>query len=117
MLGVFLDVFTELEVDFEGLVDAAVEHAEPVAGGLFELGHAEQVAGLDDDLDGVGEIVREAADLDGEFFGDVGYGVGHGADSVSRVERDKVVEPEKQQQRRRQCAQRKNVKGAMCVAD
>lgn len=92
MLGVFLDVFAELEVDLEGFVDAAVEHAEPVAGGLLEFGHAEEVAGLDDDFDGVCEVMGEAADFDGEFFGDV-RGVRHGGDSVARGARDANAGP------------------------
>jgi hypothetical protein len=53
LLGcVLLDVLAELEVEVQRLVDAGVEHLQPVAGGLLEVGHVEQVAGLDDDLRG-----------------------------------------------------------------
>ena len=63
-----LDVGAQGEVDVEGLADAVVEHAEPVAAGLFEFNGAEQVAGLDDDLEGVGEIVGELADFQGKVL-------------------------------------------------
>ncbi len=65
-----LDVVAEVEVDVEGLLHAAVEHAVPLDGGLFEADGAEEVAGLHDDLEGVGEIVGEFADLYGVIFGD-----------------------------------------------
>ncbi len=76
--GVGFDVVAELKVDVEGAGDAGVEHTEPLGGGLFELGQVEEVAGLDDDLEGVGEVVGEAADFQGELFGDLLGGSGWG---------------------------------------
>jgi hypothetical protein len=70
--GVGLDVFAELEVDLECAGDAGVEHAHPVVGGWFELGHVEQIARLHDDLQRVREIVGQPPDLNGEVFGDLG---------------------------------------------
>ena len=52
-------------------------------GGLFQLGHAQQVAGLDDDLERVGEVVREAADFERELFGNLGSAGGSGFFAVS----------------------------------
>ena len=68
--GVGFDVFAQLEVDVEALCDAGVEHAEPGGGGFLELGSGEQVAGLDDDLEGVGEVVGQFSDFEGEVLGD-----------------------------------------------
>ena len=70
--GVGFDVGAEGEVDVEGLADAVVQHAEPVAAGLLEFHGAEEIAGLDDDFEGVGEVVGELADLEGEVLGDLG---------------------------------------------
>ncbi len=84
MGGVLLDGLAQLEVEVECLLDAGVQHTEPVRGGLFELGHAEQVAGLDDDFKRVGEVVGEAAQFQGQFFRNGGGGVGHSGDSVAR---------------------------------
>ncbi len=67
--GVGLDVVAERLVDVERLVDAGVEHAEPVGGGLLELRGGEQIAGLHDDLERVREVVRELADLERQILG------------------------------------------------
>jgi hypothetical protein len=68
---VLLDVFAELQIQVERLVDAGVEHLQPVAGGLFEIGHVQQVAGLHDDLERVREIVGEATHFESELFGNL----------------------------------------------
>src|SRR6202789_1146431 len=66
-----LDVLAQLRVELQGFVDAGVEHAEPVGGGLFELGHIQQVAGLHDDLERIGKIMRETPDLERQLFRDL----------------------------------------------
>ena len=70
-----LDVSAQCNVDVHGLLDAVVHHAQPIGGGLFQLGHAQQVAGLDDDLESVAEFVGKFADLNCNILGD-GVGVG-----------------------------------------
>ena len=85
--GVGFDVLAEGEVDVEGFVDAVVEHAQPLGAGVLHLDGAEKVAGLDDDLERVGELVRELADLQGNVFGDLGHGLGYGLGAVSHTSR------------------------------
>ena len=62
------------QVEVEGLLHAAVEHAQPVGGGLLQVGSAEQVACLHDDLEGVAEVVGELAHLDREILRNLGHG-------------------------------------------
>ena len=77
-----LDVGAQGLVDVQGLVDAGVEHAKPVGGGFLEIRRGEQVAGLDDDLEGVREIVSHLADFDGELFRDEFWGRRRGQGSL-----------------------------------
>lgn len=70
--AVGLDVVAKGDVEVQGLLDAAVQHAQPVGGRLLHFGSAEQVACLNDDLKGVAEIVGEPAHLDSEIFWDLG---------------------------------------------
>ena len=74
--AVAADVFAELAVEFGGLLDAVVEHGAPLFGVVVEGDGAEQEAGLEDDFEGVAEIVGEPADLFGLLLGD-GFGL-HG---------------------------------------
>ncbi len=62
-LAVAADVFAELAVEVGGLLDAVVEHGAPLFGVVVEGDGAEQEAGLEDDFEGVAEIVGEPADL------------------------------------------------------
>jgi hypothetical protein len=70
-----LDIGAQRKVDVHGLLDAVVHHAKPIRGGLFQLCHAQQVAGLNDNLESIAEFVGKFADLDCNIFGD-GVGVG-----------------------------------------
>src|ERR1039458_10304404 len=63
-----LDVGTQRLIDIERLADAVVEHAEPIAAWLLQLSGSQQVAGLHDDLERVGEIVGKFANFQRKIF-------------------------------------------------
>ena len=69
-LAVAADVFAKLLVDFGGLLDAVVEHGAPLFGVVVKGHGAEQEAGLEDDFEGVAEIVGEPANLLSLLLGD-----------------------------------------------
>ncbi len=60
-LTVGADEVTQAAVNFRGLLDSAVEHGAPLAGVFVEIDGTEEIAGLEDDFEGVAEVVREAA--------------------------------------------------------
>ena len=68
--AVAADVFAELLVDFGSLLNSVVEHGAPLFGVLIEIDGAEQEAGLEDDFEGVAQVVGEAANLFGLPLGD-----------------------------------------------
>lgn len=72
--AVAADVFTELAVQVGGLLHAVFEHGAPLFGVVVEGDGAEEEAGLEDDFEGVAEVVGEAANLFGLLLGD-GFGL------------------------------------------
>ena len=64
-LAVAADVLAELAVEFGGLLHAVIEHGAPLFGVIVEGNSAKQEAGLEDDFEGVAEVVGEAANLFG----------------------------------------------------
>jgi len=81
--GVGFNVLAELEVDVEAFGHAGFQHAEPGRRRFFQLGGGEEITGLDDDLECVGEIVGQAANLEGEVFrDDLGEDWATGADKL-----------------------------------
>ena len=72
--AVAADVFAELLVDFGSLLNSVVEHGAPLFGVLIEIDGAEQEAGLEDDFEGVAQVVGEAANLFGLLLRD-GFGL------------------------------------------
>ena len=70
-----LDVSAQRNIDVHGFLDAVVHHAQPIGGGLFQLSHAQQVAGLNDDLESVTELVGKFANFNCNILGN-GVGVG-----------------------------------------
>ena len=70
------NVEAEGEVDIESLVDAGVEHREPVRRGFFEFRSGEQEAGLDDNFQGVREVMGKLPDFKREVLRDVLSGGG-----------------------------------------
>ena len=70
------DKLAELAVDFGGLLDAVVEHGAPFFCVFVERDGAEEEAGLEDDFEGVAEVVGDAANLFGLLLRD-GFGL-HG---------------------------------------
>src|SRR6185437_10934361 len=69
--AVGLDVIAKGDVEVQGLLNPAIQHAQPVGGRLLQLSGAQQVACLHNDLEGVTEIVGELAHLDGYVFGNL----------------------------------------------
>jgi hypothetical protein len=69
-LAVAAHVFAQLFIDFGSLLNAVVEHGAPFFGVVIEIDGAQQEAGLENDLQGVAEVVREAANLFGLLLGD-----------------------------------------------
>jgi hypothetical protein len=69
-VAVLLNKFAQSEILFEGFGYAAFEHLKPLVRGGFEFGETEEVAGLDDDFEGVGEFVGDAAHFERDLFGD-----------------------------------------------
>jgi hypothetical protein len=69
-LAVAADVLAELAVEFGGLLDTVFEHGAPLFGVVVEGDGAEQEAGLENDFEGVAEVVGEAANLFGLLLGD-----------------------------------------------
>jgi len=67
--AVAADVLAKLPVDFSGLLDAVVEHRAPFFGIFVEVDGAEEKAGLQDDFEGITEVVREPANLFGLLLG------------------------------------------------
>ena len=63
------DEVAELAIDGGGLLDAGIEHRTPFAGIVVESDGAEEIAGLEDDLKCVAEVVREPANLLGVLDG------------------------------------------------
>lgn len=55
-------------VEVERPGDALVEHAKPLFGRVRKSNRAKQIRGLDDDLQGVREVMGELADLFGDGF-------------------------------------------------
>jgi len=75
-LAVAADVLAELAVEFGGLLHSVFEHGAPLFGVVVEGDGAEQEAGLENDFEGVAEVVGEAANLFGLLLRD-GFGL-HG---------------------------------------
>jgi hypothetical protein len=69
-LAVGADVFAKSLVNFGSLLHAVVEHGSPLFCVFVERNGAEQKAGLQNDFEGVAEVVRESADFFGLRFGD-----------------------------------------------
>ena len=67
--AVAADVFAELFIDFGSLLDTVVEHGAPLFGVLVKINGAEEEAGLEDNFEGVAEVVGEAANLFGLLLG------------------------------------------------
>lgn len=67
--AVAADELAELAVDFGGLLDAVVEHGAPFFCVVVEGDGAEEEAGLEDDFEGVAEVVGEAPDFFGLLLG------------------------------------------------
>ena len=78
-----LDVGAERKVDIERLADTVVQQAEPIAARLFQVHGTQQIAGLDDHLKGVGQVVGELANLQREVFRNL-FGLDHGVFSFLR---------------------------------
>lgn len=63
-----LDVGAQGQVKVEGFLYASIQHAQPVGGGLFQFGGAEEIACLHDDLEGVAEVMGQLAHFDCKVF-------------------------------------------------
>lgn len=61
--GVFLDVGTQREVQAHCLLHAIVQHPQPIGRGFFHLDGTQKVAGLDNDLESVAQVVGDPAHL------------------------------------------------------
>ena len=68
--AVAADVLAEPAVDIGSLLDAVVQHGAPFFGVVVQRHGTEKKAGLEDDFEGVAEIVREPANLFGLLLGD-----------------------------------------------
>src|SRR5882724_11677676 len=64
-----LDVGAQLEIEAHRFLHAVVQHAQPVGRGLFHLRGAEKIAGLDNDLERVAQVVGDPPHFHGEIFG------------------------------------------------
>ncbi len=65
----FLDVTPQCQVQAHCLLHAVVQHAQPVGGWFFHLRRAQKIAGLDNHLQSVAQVVRYFAHLNREIFG------------------------------------------------
>ena len=73
-----LYVRAQRKVDVHGFLNAVVHHAQPIGGRLFQLCHAQQIAGLDDNFESIAKFMGKFTDFNGNILGDA-VGVGRGS--------------------------------------
>ena len=82
-LAVAADILPQVVIDSRSLLHSLIEHLAPLAAIFIQFQHAQQVAGLDDDFEGVAEIVGISTNLlsllqgDGRCSGGIGHGNYH----------------------------------------
>src|SRR5436309_3359421 len=60
-----------LAIDLGRVAGAGVDHLRPFLAGLIQLRLVQQIAGLHDGLDGVGEVMRQGAQLFADLSGNL----------------------------------------------
>jgi hypothetical protein len=63
-----LDICSQREIDIQRLAHAIIQHAQPFASRLLQFGGTQQITGLHDNLQRIGEIVGEFANLQSKIF-------------------------------------------------